>query len=77
MWSSAAVALLQDSTGCAFRDGIQHTLVIELLLPFYHLLPVCPFSSDINKTFSSIQLPLTGYFLFFGPLSVNPGDGCV
>ncbi len=29
MWSSAAVAhLLQGSTRCAFRDGIQHTLVV-------------------------------------------------
>ncbi len=32
--------------------------------------------SDINKEFSSTQLPLTGYFLFFGPFSVNPRDGC-
>ncbi len=32
---------------------------------------------DINKAFSSTQLPLTGYFLFFGPFSVNPRDGCV
>ncbi len=35
-----------------------------------------PLTSDINKTFSSTQLPLTGYFLFFGPFSVNPRDGC-
>ncbi len=34
-------------------------------------------TSDINKTFSYTQLPLTGYFLFFGPFSVNPRDGCV
>ncbi len=33
-----------------------------------------PLTSDINKTFSSTQLPLTGYFLFFGPFSVNPRD---
>ncbi len=32
---------------------------------------------DINKAFSSTQLPLTGYFLFFRPFSVNPRDGCV
>ncbi len=51
--------------------------LFELLLPFYHLYPVCPFSSDINKAFSSTRLPLTGYFLFFGPFSVNPRDGCV
>ncbi len=34
-----------------------------------------PLTSDINKAFSSTQLPLTGYFLFFGPFSVNPRDG--
>ncbi len=34
-----------------------------------------PLTSDI-KAFSSTQLPLTGYFLFFGPFSVNPWDGC-
>ncbi len=31
--------------------------------------------SDINKAFSSTQLPLTVYFLFFGPFSVNARDG--
>ncbi len=31
-----------------------------------------PLTSDINKAFSSSQLPLNGYFLFFGPFSVNP-----
>ncbi len=36
-----------------------------------------PLTSDINKAFSSTQLPLTGYFLFFRPFSVNPRDGCV
>ncbi len=36
-----------------------------------------PLTSDINKTFSSTQLPVTGYFLFFRPFSVNPRDGCV
>ncbi len=35
-----------------------------------------PLTSDINKAFLSKQLPLTGYFLFFGPFSVNPRDGC-
>ncbi len=35
-----------------------------------------PLTSDINKAFSSTQLPLTGYFLFFGPFSVNHRDGC-
>ncbi len=36
-----------------------------------------PLTSYINKTFLSTQLPLTGYFLFFEPFSVNPRDGCV
>ncbi len=36
-----------------------------------------PLTSGINKAFSSTQLPLTGYFLFFGPFSVNSRDGCV
>ncbi len=36
-----------------------------------------PLTSDINKAFSSTQLLLTGYFLFFRPVSVNPRDGCV
>ncbi len=36
-----------------------------------------PLTSDINKAFSSTQLPLTGYFLFLRPFSVNPRDGCV
>ncbi len=35
-----------------------------------------PLTSDINKAFSSTQLPLTGYFLFFRPFSVNTRDGC-
>ncbi len=36
-----------------------------------------PLTSDINKACSSTQLPLTGYFLFFRPFSVNPRDGRV
>ncbi len=36
-----------------------------------------PLTSDINKAFLSTQLPLTGNFLFYGPFSVNPRDGCV
>ncbi len=30
-----------------------------------------PLTSDINKAFSSTQLPLTGYFLLFRPFSVT------
>ena len=40
------------------------------LLPFYYLEQACPFLSSLwQQGFSSTQLPLTGYFLFF---SVNP-----
>lgn len=35
-----------------------------LLLPFCYLEPVFPFSSDINKTYLSIQPLFTGYFPF-------------
>ena len=34
--------------------------LFDLQLPFYQLKPVCPWS-DINKVFSSTNLPLTGY----------------
>ncbi len=84
MWSSAAAAhLLQGSTCCAFRDGILHTLVVTSGYLSYCCLSIIsnqsahsPLTSDINKAFSSTQLPLTGYFLFFGPFSVKARDGC-
>ncbi len=84
MWSSAAVAhLLQGSMCCAFRDGILHTLVVTSGYLSYCCLSIIsnqsvhsPLTSDINKTFSSTQLLFTGYFLFFGPFSVNPRDDC-
>ncbi len=53
-----------------------YRVVIWVTVVFLSSLTVCPFSSDINKAFSSTQLPLTGYFLVFGPFSVNPRDGC-
>ncbi len=84
MWSSAAVAhLFQGSMCCAFRDGILHTLVVTSVFLIYCCLSIIsnqsvhsPLTSDINKAFSSTQLPLAGYFLFFGPFSVNPRVGC-
>ncbi len=81
MWSSAAGAhLLQGSTCCAFRDGILHTLVSYLSYCCLSIISYqsanSPLTSDIYKAFSSTELPLTGYFLFFGPFSVNPRDGC-
>ncbi len=85
MWSSAAGAhLLQGSTCCVFRDGILHTLVVTSGYLSYCCLSIIsnqsvysPLTSDISKACSPTQLPLTGYFLFFGPFSVNPRDGCV
>ncbi len=63
---------------------ILHTLVVTSGYLSYCCLSIIsdqsvhsPLTSDINKAFSSTQLPLTGYFLFFGPFSVNPRDGCV
>ncbi len=84
VWSSAAVAhLFQGSTCCAFRDGILHMLVVTSGYLSYCCLSIIsnqsahsPLTSDINKAFPSTQLPLTGYFLFFGPFSVNPRNGC-
>ncbi len=85
VWSSAAVAhLLQGSMCCVFRDGILQILVVTSGYLSYCCLSIIsnqsvhsPLTSDTNKAFSSTQLPLTGYFLFFGPFSVNPRDGCV
>ncbi len=84
VWSSAAgVHLLQGSMCCVFRDGILHILVVISGYLSYCCLSIIsnqsaysPLTSDINKAFSSTQLPLTGYFLFFWPFSVNPRDGC-
>ncbi len=83
MWSSAAGAhMLQGSTCCVFRDGILHTLVLTSGYLSFCCLSIISnqsahshLTSDINKAFSSTQLPLTGYFLFFGPFSVNTRDG--
>ncbi len=85
VWSSAAGAhLLQGSMCCVFRDGVLQILVVTSGYLSYCCLTIIsnqsvhsPLTSDINKAFSSTQLPLTGYFLFFGPFSVNPRDGCV
>ncbi len=78
VWSSAGAHLLQGSTCCVFRDGILHTLVVTSGYLSYCCLSIISnqsvhslLTSDINKAFSSTQLPLTGYFLFFRPFSVN------
>ncbi len=82
VWSSAAVAhLLQGLTCYAFRDGILHTLVVtsgylSYCSVIFNQSAHSPLTSDINKAFSSTQLLLTGYVLFFRLFSVNPRDGC-
>ncbi len=84
MWSSAAVAhLLQGSTCGAFREGFLHMLVVMSVYLSYCCLSIISnqsahslLTSDISKAFLSTQMPLTGYFLFFGLFSVNPRDGC-
>ncbi len=65
------------------RDGILHTLVVTSGYLSYCFLFIIsnqsahsPLTSDINNAFSSTQLPLTGYFLFFRPFSVNSRDSC-
>ncbi len=85
VWSSAAGAhLFQGSRCCVFRDGILQILVVTSGYLSYCCLSIIsnqsahsPLISDINKAFSSTQLLLTGYFLFFGPFSVNTRDSCV
>ncbi len=64
--------LLQGSTCCVFRDGVLRTFVVTSGYMSYCCLSIIsnqsahsPLTSDINKAFSSTQLPLTGYFLFF------------
>ncbi len=65
-----------------FRDGILHTLVVASGYLSYCCHPIISNLSDHSpltstRHFQSTQLPLTGYFLFFGPFSVNPRDGCL
>ncbi len=73
MRSSAAVAhLLQGSMCCAFRDGILHTLVVTSGYLSYCCVSIISNQSAINKAFSSTQLPLTGYFLFFEKMFFKP-----
>ncbi len=79
-----AAHLLQGLMCCVFRDGLLQILVVTSDYLSYCCLSIIsnqsahsPLTSDINKAFSSTQLPLTGYFLFFRPFSVNPRDGCV
>ncbi len=78
MWSSAAVVnLLQGLMCCTFRDGILHILVVTsycCLSIISNQSAHSPLTS--TRHFRPHNLPLTGYFLFFGPFSVNTRDDC-
>ncbi len=63
--------LLLGLTCCVFRDGVLQMLVVTSGYLSYCCLSIIsnqsvhsPLTSDINKAFSSTQLPLTGYFSF-------------
>ncbi len=79
VWSSASVAhLLQCLMCCAFRDCILHILVVTIGYLSYCCLSILsnqsahsPLTSDINKAFSSSQLPLTGLFSLFRTILCN------
>ncbi len=62
----------------SFQRCILHNLVVTSGYLSYCCLSIVsnqsvhsPLTSDFNKAFSSTQLSLTGYFLFFRPFSVN------
>lgn len=81
-WSSAAVAHLRKGwTCCAFKDGFLHFLVVKSGCFIYCCLSIISNHSsyfDLSTSirhFLSTQLPLPGYFLFFG-LSVNTKNDC-
>ncbi len=79
VWSSAAVSASGFDVLYVQRC-ILHTLVITSGYCYLSIISNqsahSPLTSDINKAFLSNQLPLTWYFLFFRPFSVNPRDGC-
>ncbi|MED6235392.1 hypothetical protein ATANTOWER_025097 [Ataeniobius toweri] len=66
----------QSFTCCALRDSILPMLAVKTsYFRYYHLEPVCPFSCNINKTFTSSQMPLTGYLTFLDHCSLNLRKG--
>jgi len=73
VWSSAPVALLLQGLMCwAFRNALLQRSLLTIwdtvaFLSAYH----SPLTPGINKAFSPTELPLSGYFLFFGPFSVT------
>ncbi len=87
VWSSTPIAnLLQHSTRYAFRDGILYTLVVMsgwVTVAFLSSLTGLPIllwpltSTRYFRLLTTLSSPFTGYFLVFGPFSVNPRDGCV
>ncbi len=79
VWSSAAVALLlQGLTCCVFRDGILTLVVTSVYLSYCFPSIISnqsahsPLTSDINKAFSSTQMPLTGLFSLFRTILCKP-----
>lgn len=85
MWSSTATAhSLQFEICSEFGDDIQHTLVVSS----GYFSSCCPsiilsqlahsrLISNISTAILSTRVQLAGYFLFFGPFSVQQRDGCV
>lgn len=80
VWSSAAAAdLLQISTCCTFKDTLLYTFVVknfELLLPFYNLETIWPFSPDLHQQWISAQRISTYWNFFFYQFSAYLGDMC-
>ncbi len=84
VWSSAAVAPSASGFRCVVRSEMVflHTLVVTSGYSSYCCLSIISNQSahsplTINKAFSSIITAAHWIFLFFGPFSVNPRDGCV
>ncbi len=64
---------------CVFRDALLHTSVIMsyCCLAISSKSGHSPLTSGKKKKKKkSTELPLTGYFLCFGPFSVKRRDGC-
>lgn len=79
VWSSAAVVHQLQGFNMFWMLWLWRVVIFSCYcLPFRlkqsgHSLQ----ASGINKSFLLRELLLTGYFLFFGPFSINPRDGPV
>ncbi len=78
-WSPSASGfnVLCVQRWCSAYPGC-NVWLFELLLLFYHLYPVCPFSSDLwHQQGIFIHTTVVHWiFYFFGPFSVNPRFVC-